>query len=203
LTSADLECHVFGRSADHTLQTLFPSIPAGRHQEVYQRMLVNDQTSRYTPIAGVVPFLRDLDAAGVPIALVTGAQPTKATAVLGQLALAGTFDTVVHAEDVPAGKPDPAGYLLAARRIGVDTRQCVVFEDAISGVMSATAAGAVCVALTIPARKAGVLAAGAAATVRDFRAVGFDVADQTLRVDPAIEFPFGITVAEPDSVAAD
>lgn len=201
LTGAELERHVFGRSADHTLRTLFACIPPHRHHEVYQRMLVNDQTCRYTPIAHVVPLLRELHEAGVPTALVTGAQPTKAAAVLEALDLAGVFGTVVHAEDVAAGKPDPACYRLAAHRLDVAASECVVFEDAVSGVSAATAAGATCVALTTPARKVGVLAAGAASTVADFREVGFDV--DRLRIGQVASFPFTTAVAEPDPVAAD
>ncbi|HEY4457229.1 MAG TPA: HAD family phosphatase [Pseudonocardiaceae bacterium] len=201
LTGAELERHVFGRSADHTLRTLFACIPPHRHPEVYQRMQVNDQTRQYTPIARVVPLLRELHAAGVPTALVTGAQPTKAAAVLDALDLAGVFGTVVHAEDVAAGKPDRACYRLAAHRLDVAASQCVVFEDAVSGVSAATAAGATCVALTTPERRAGVLAAGAAATITDFREVGFD-ADR-LHIGEVASFRFTTAVAERDQVAAD
>ncbi|HWR86025.1 MAG TPA: HAD-IA family hydrolase, partial [Rhodoglobus sp.] len=49
---------------------------------------------------------------------------------------------VVSAEDVPVGKPDPAPYLLAADRLGVDPADCLVFEDAVAGMRSGLAAGA-------------------------------------------------------------
>jgi sugar-phosphatase len=55
---------------------------------------------------------------------------------------------VVTADDVPTGKPDPAPYLLGARRLGVDPASCLVVEDAPSGLLSAQAAGAATLAVT-------------------------------------------------------
>jgi len=55
---------------------------------------------------------------------------------------------VVTADDVPTGKPDPAPYLLGARRLGVDPAGCLVVEDAPSGLVSARAAGAATLAVT-------------------------------------------------------
>ncbi|MNY26653.1 Fructose-1-phosphate phosphatase YqaB [compost metagenome] len=49
---------------------------------------------------------------------------------------------MITAEDVTVGKPDPAGYKLAARRLGVEPEQCLVFEDATVGILAAEAAGA-------------------------------------------------------------
>lgn len=49
---------------------------------------------------------------------------------------------MVTAEDVRCGKPDPEGFLLAAKRLGVSIGDCLVFEDSPAGVASAKAAGA-------------------------------------------------------------
>ena len=50
--------------------------------------------------------------------------------------------TLVCAEDVKLGKPDPEGYLLGAARIGIDISDCVVFEDAPAGLVAGQRAGA-------------------------------------------------------------
>ncbi|MFI6406619.1 HAD family hydrolase [Streptomyces sp. NPDC050548] len=55
--------------------------------------------------------------------------------------------TLVVAEDVTRGKPDPEPYLLAARQLGVDPARCVVFEDAPAGLRAGRAAGMITVAL--------------------------------------------------------
>ncbi|MFI9830134.1 HAD-IA family hydrolase [Streptomyces sp. NPDC051913] len=56
--------------------------------------------------------------------------------------------TLVSADDITRGKPDPEPYLLAARELGVDPADCVVFEDAPAGLAAGRAAGMTTVALT-------------------------------------------------------
>jgi mannitol-1-/sugar-/sorbitol-6-phosphatase len=55
---------------------------------------------------------------------------------------------LVTAEDVPQGKPAPDCFLLAARRLGVAAKDCLVFEDALPGIAAAEAAGASVVVIT-------------------------------------------------------
>jgi HAD superfamily hydrolase (TIGR01509 family) len=61
--------------------------------------------------------------------------------VLERLGIAGYFDTVVSVDDVEHGKPAPDVYLLAARRLGVQPRECLAFEDTPTGARAALAAG--------------------------------------------------------------
>ena len=56
--------------------------------------------------------------------------------------------TLISADDITRGKPDPEPYLLAARQLGVDPAHCVVFEDAPAGLQAGRAAGMTTVALT-------------------------------------------------------
>jgi len=67
---------------------------------------------------------------------------TRAVAA-ARLASAGlpTPPVLVAAEDVPAGKPDPAPYRLAATRLGLDPTDCLAIEDAPAGLASARTAG--------------------------------------------------------------
>lgn len=55
---------------------------------------------------------------------------------------------IVTADDVEAGKPDPAPYLLAAERLGVEPHRCIVFEDAPAGVEAGLAGGMQVIAIT-------------------------------------------------------
>jgi len=57
-------------------------------------------------------------------------------------------DVMVTAAEVSAGKPDPAGYRLAAKRLGVEVTDCLIFEDATVGILAAEAAGADLVIIT-------------------------------------------------------
>lgn len=49
---------------------------------------------------------------------------------------------MVSGEEVGAGKPSPECYLLGAQRLGVDPSRCLVFEDAVAGILAGEAAGA-------------------------------------------------------------
>ena len=86
------------------------------------------------PLAGAVELVRAIGAAGVPLALVTSAGRRYAEENLTELGVRPLFSVVVTAEDVAVGKPDPQGYLAAARGLGVPPAACVVFEDAPAGV---------------------------------------------------------------------
>jgi sugar-phosphatase len=90
-------------------------------------------------VAGAAGFLKSLPAH--QWAIVTSAPRALA---LRRMAAAGIPepDEMVTAEDVSAGKPDPAGYRLAAQRLGVEITNCLVFEDATVGILAAEAAGA-------------------------------------------------------------
>jgi len=77
----------------------------------------------------------------VPFAVVSGSALDSVTASLAKLDLLDRFDTLVCAGDYQKSKPDPEAFLLAASRLGVAPRSCLVFEDTAMGIQAATAAG--------------------------------------------------------------
>ncbi len=91
------------------------------------------------PLPGAVDALQRL-AAG-RMALVTSCTAQLAAARLGAAGLAMP-DTVITADDVSRGKPDPQPFVLGAAKLGVDPRECLVIEDAPSGLAAGRAAGA-------------------------------------------------------------
>ncbi|MGW0604651.1 HAD family hydrolase [Streptomyces sp. NPDC002640] len=96
-----------------------------------------------TPLPGTREFLHGLPADRW--AVVTSASRRLAEARLARVGL--TPATLVAADDITRGKPDPEPYLLAAKALGVDPARCVVFEDAPAGLRSGRAAGMRTVAL--------------------------------------------------------
>src|SRR3954454_20748489 len=60
------------------------------------------------------------------------------------------FSAVVSSEEVPRGKPAPDVYLEAARRLGVEPRDCAAVEDATNGLLSAHAASMYVIAVPDP-----------------------------------------------------
>ncbi|MFF9011962.1 HAD family hydrolase [Streptomyces sp. NPDC014870] len=92
-------------------------------------------------------LVEHLHTTGVPMAVASGSSRAAIEAVLTGTGLDAYLTTLVSAEEVGRGKPEPDVFLEAARRLGVEPARCVVFEDAPPGALAARAAGMRCVAL--------------------------------------------------------
>jgi HAD superfamily hydrolase (TIGR01509 family) len=99
---------------------------------------------------GALPGVKDLVrglARHYPLAICSGARRAEIETMLAAIGLADCFATIVAAEDVAVGKPDPSGYLQAMRLVGERTgrqlsaRDCLVVEDAPSVIDSVRKAG--------------------------------------------------------------
>jgi HAD superfamily hydrolase (TIGR01509 family) len=98
---------------------------------------------------GALDLLDSFAAAGVPCALVSASYRVLLDAALEQLPR-DAFQASVAGDEVRHGKPHPEPYETAAAALRVDGRQCVVFEDSITGARSGNAAGAL--VITVPSR---------------------------------------------------
>jgi HAD superfamily hydrolase (TIGR01509 family) len=92
-------------------------------------------------IPGAVEFLSASKKAGIKTGLVTSSDNEKLESVFRKLPVRQYFDTVVSADRITEGKPNPMCYLLAARDLNVSPENCYVFEDSFSGIASGNAAG--------------------------------------------------------------
>ena len=95
---------------------------------------------------GAIELLHELKSRGIKCALVTMSMRRMALAI-AERAGESAFDVVVAGDDVVYGKPHPEAYLKAAELLGVDIRDCIAFEDSISGLQSAESSGAIAVGI--------------------------------------------------------
>jgi HAD superfamily hydrolase (TIGR01509 family) len=116
--------------------------------------LVAERVRRYQSRAGdgstVKPSTRKAvryAAQRAELAVVSGAARTEIESVLAAAELTPFVSLVVAAEDVAAGKPDPAGYIRALELLGCSADEALAFEDSEAGVAAAKAAGLFCIAL--------------------------------------------------------
>jgi len=86
----------------------------------------------------------------IPFAVVSGGRRNSVVNSLTTLGLIDKFDIIVGAEDYRNGKPAPDAFLIAAERLGVAPRDCLVFEDTDLGIQAATAAGMASVRVPSP-----------------------------------------------------
>ncbi len=90
-------------------------------------------------LPGVLPLIRDLRAQGYRLAI--GSASKNARTVVERLGLGEMMDVIADGHSVERHKPAPDLFLYAAEQLGIPPEQCVVFEDAESGVAAALAAG--------------------------------------------------------------
>ena len=89
------------------------------------------------PNDDAVLLIKELYKERVPLALVSGSPKRDIEYILSCLNLEKIFQTIISAEDVKNGKPDPEGYLLAATVLSVSPDKVWVIEDSFSGVLAA------------------------------------------------------------------
>ena len=91
---------------------------------------------------GVKEMLETLHARGLKMAVCSAADRRK---VMYNLLAVGVtedkFGAFITGSDVERKKPFPDIYLMGAERLGVDPKDCLVVEDAVSGIQAAHAAG--------------------------------------------------------------
>jgi HAD superfamily hydrolase (TIGR01509 family) len=90
---------------------------------------------------GVKRVVKMIHSLGLRIGLYSPNKKEFLTNALSKFDLLKYFDVVVGREDIIRPKPDPEGYLLAARKLGVNPEDCLVFEDTPTGFTSAKQAG--------------------------------------------------------------
>ena len=157
--------HIHGRSGEYTLERLFTDANPTACQHIQQEVNALQEASRCPLTPGVAALIAQLQGSGVPMALVTSSWAACVKHVLQQHALEGLFECVITREDVRRCKPAPDGYRLAAQRLHCLSDQCLVFEDAASGVKAAVSSGALCLGI---GADASLVAHGAAALFADF-----------------------------------
>ena len=91
--------------------------------------------------AGAAELLAALEAAGVPCAVASSSKVAEIRQRLGHVDVLRHFKAVAGGDEVTHGKPDPALYLLAATRLGVEPQDCIAFEDSENGARAAQSAG--------------------------------------------------------------
>jgi len=100
------------------------------------------------PLPGAVKLLKSLREHRFKIALASSAPIENIKLVTRGLGIDNYFHSIVTGRDVAEGKPSPQGFLLAAEKLGVEPRDCIVIEDAIAGVTASKRAGMRCIAVT-------------------------------------------------------
>ena len=107
-------------------------------EAAYRRMVAEEGIE---PLPGAAEWVRALHRDGWRQAIASSAPRLNVQVMHEALHFEGLIDTLVSAEDVHRGKPDPEVFLAAAERLGVPPGRCVVVEDAAAGIEAARRGG--------------------------------------------------------------
>ena len=120
-----------------------------RKEALYREIILERGIST---LPGAREWLEQLHENGIPCVIGSSTHRLNIEVCLQVLGLKDFFASIVSAEDVSHGKPDPEVFLVAATRIDRPPSQCVVFEDALVGIEAAHRGGmkVVAVASTNP-----------------------------------------------------
>ena len=125
-------------------------------KETYYRQVLQEH---FPEMPGASRLLEGLHQAGFALAVGSSGPSENVDLVVRRLAGGRLFDATVNGMEVGAGKPDPAIFLLAARKLGVTPAHCAVIEDAPSGVQAGLRAGMAVIAVTGTAAREKLLEA--------------------------------------------
>lgn len=131
---------IHGRQGHQSMAILLPDRDHAINLAENAEMLATEtaDVEGVVEIPGAAALLVALQDA--PHAIVTSADVALMTARMHAAGLTTPAMTVT-AESVSASKPDPEGFLLGARLLGIEPADCVVFEDSEAGVQAGLAAG--------------------------------------------------------------
>lgn len=171
--------HLNGRGNDDIINALFPpSIVAAKGVEA----LAAEKEALYReiyaptirPTAGLCELLDELTSSGVRCAVGSSGPKLNVEFVLERCDIAHHFDVRISGDMVTRCKPAPEIFLTAAQKLSLKPEECLVFEDAISGITAARAAGMKVIALTSTHTLEQLQAAEPDMILDDFRTISLE-----------------------------
>ena len=177
-----MEEYIHGCPVWLTFEKVFPMMSKNDQDQWLSEIHNFEAKLMYEPLTGISSFLASIHAHDIPIALVTSGYLKKVGKVFKQLGYTDYFQQVVTADMVSHGKPHPEPYLMAAEKLGIDPENCVVFEDSISGITSAMAAGMFPVGINKAILESRLINAGAKKVVQHFEHIEFEKHEEQIGI---------------------
>jgi beta-phosphoglucomutase family hydrolase len=95
---------------------------------------------------GLTEILDKLTEKQIPLAVASSSFPEIIDLVLTRTRLKKYFQVIVSSQEAGKSKPEPDVFLLAAKKLGVEPKKCIVIEDSANGIKAAKSAGMFCIA---------------------------------------------------------
>jgi beta-phosphoglucomutase len=169
-----------GRRRDEIVRHFF-SAATDAQVEAYgeeKDLLFQQESHNLRPRAGVEEFLGELKARRVKAAVASSGSSRRVHRILELLGLKPFFEIVITGDDVGNGKPHPEIFQRAVKQMRSKAEESLVFEDSVSGIEGAKAAGIRCIGIAEGSQARVLLSAGADGIRADFRGLSVDELDK-------------------------
>ncbi len=146
-----LEEKVYGRTNKEWIPEIFGEISDTQLKEFAdekEQLFRDAYQPDLKPVEGLISFLNEMKAAGIPMVVGTSAPYENADFILSGLEIKDYFAAILSSSDVTVGKPHPEIYLKAAAAINLSPEYCIVLEDSLAGVKAGKSAGAKVLGIT-------------------------------------------------------
>ena len=150
-TDAEMRKYMFGRTNEDILTYLLGKKPdaelvkklGGEKEALYREQCRRDKENTHLAV-GAVEFLDYLKENNIPRTIATMSEKDNVDFFIETFELEKWFDInkIVYADGTIPGKPSPDIYIKAAKILNLEPKECVVVEDALSGIEAAAKAGA-------------------------------------------------------------
>ena len=122
-----------GSTLPTILSTYFPDTTI--QAKIREHLVRHEHEMVYRPFDGALELLAKLKENGITTAIVTSSNSLKMAHIFDVLPqLKELIDVVITDEHVKASKPNPEGYLLAAKRLNATVGEFIVVEDSLAGI---------------------------------------------------------------------
>lgn len=148
-----LEIVLGEQSARYTMQQKLSF--AEQKNDIYRRLLGELDASSVSE--EVLVTIKELKTRGIAIAIGSSSKNTRL--ILQCIGLTEYFDAIVDGNDISHSKPHPEVFIKAAQKLGLSPQECIVVEDAFSGVDAALAGGFTAVAIGQATKHPGIFKA--------------------------------------------
>lgn len=132
-TNKDWIANLFQRPMTATELAAFGEEKEALFRTIYEKVICE--------VNGLTTFLEEAHSQGIKMAIGTSAPRSNVDFVLQHTGIGKFFSVILDESHVMHGKPNPEIYIKCAQQLNLPPAQCIVFEDSLSGVASAKAAG--------------------------------------------------------------
>lgn len=143
----DFADRIKGSNLAAILNTYFPEKSV--QDEIVEKLNAFQAAMTYEICPGVKEFISQLKQHNIPTCIVTSSDDKKMEQLFAyQPYFRENFSNIITGDQVTNSKPHPECFLKGAQKIGVDIKDCLIFEDSMQGITAGLASGAKVIALS-------------------------------------------------------